>query len=140
MLRKVSGFFLPRFLQSVQSEQSKSDHRCELMDLSKRHRMAGVLGRRDGQPLALPVNGANARGPGQGLQYQALLIMEPYWVQRKVEMPKPQFDAQKLGDYISGCMKNGGAVTINLGIYQDGSIDLRAADVLKEIRQRIRKE
>ena len=91
-------------------------------------------------PVGLPVNGANARGPGQGLRYQALLIMEPYWVQQKVEMPKPQFDAQTLGDYISQCMKNGGAVTINLGIYQDGSIDPRAADVLKEVRQRIRKQ
>ena len=91
-------------------------------------------------PVALPVNGTNARGPGQGLRYQALLIMEPYWVQQKVEMPRPQFDAQKLGDYISGCMKNGGAVTINLGIYQDGSVDPRAVDVLKEVRARIRKE
>jgi hypothetical protein len=91
-------------------------------------------------PVALPVNGTNARGPGQGLRYQALLIMEPYWVQQKVEMPKPQFDAQKLGDYISQCMKNGGAVTINLGIYQDGSVDPRAVDVLKEVRQRIRKD
>src|SRR5258706_3707099 len=91
-------------------------------------------------PVALPVAGPNARGPRQGLPYQALLIMEPYWVQQKVEMPRPQFDAQKLGDYISGCMKNGGAVTINLGIYQDGSVDPRALDVLKEVRQRIRKE
>ena len=47
---------------------------------------------------------------------------------------------QRLGDYISQCMKNGGAVTINLGIYQDGSVDPRAVDVLKEVRQRIRKE
>jgi hypothetical protein len=69
-----------------------------------------------------------------------LVSLEPYWVQQKVEMPKPQFDAQTLGDYISHCMKNGGAVTINLGIYQDGSVHPRAADVFKEIRQRIRKE
>ncbi len=79
-------------------------------------------------PVELPVNGTNERGPGQGLRYQALLIMEPYWVQQKVEMPKPQFDAQRLGDYISGCMKNGGAVTINLGIYQDGSVGIGIDD------------
>lgn len=66
--------------------------------------------------------------------------MEPYWVQQKVDMPRPQFNAQTLGDYISQCMKNGGAVTINLGIYQDGSVDPRAVDMLKEVRQRIRKE
>jgi hypothetical protein len=73
------------------------------------------------------------------LRYQSLLIMEPYWVQQKVEMPKPQFEAQKLGDYISQCMTNGGAVTINLGIYQDGSVDPKAVDVLKDVRRRIRK-
>src|SRR6266446_3573795 len=91
-------------------------------------------------PVELPADGTNACGPGQGLRYQALLIMEPYWVQQKVEMPKPQFDAQKLGDYISVRLKSGGAVTINLGIYQDGSVDPGAVDVLKEVRQRIRKE
>ena len=31
-------------------------------------------------------------------------------------MPRPKFTAQRLGDYISQCMANGGAVTINLGI------------------------
>ena len=82
----------------------------------------------------------NAYGAGRGLRYQALLIMEPYWVQQRAEMPKPKFSAQVLGDYISRCMNNGGAVTINLGIYQDGSVDPRAVDVLKEVRQRIRKE
>ena len=92
-------------------------------------------------PVGLPLNGTNQeRGPGAGLRYQSLLIMEPYWVQQSVQMAAPRFDAQRLGDYISQCMKNGGAVTINLGIYQDGSVDPRAVDVLKEIRQRIRKE
>ena len=94
-----------------------------------------------GDPVGLPVNGATPeRGPGAGLCYQALLIMEPYWVQEKVAMPSPKFTAQRLGDYISQCMANGGAVTINLGIYQDGSVDPKAVDVLKDVRQRIRKE
>jgi hypothetical protein len=91
-------------------------------------------------PVELPDHGTIPSGPGQGLRYQSLLIMEPYWVQQKVEMPEPRFDAQKLGDYVSQCMKNGGAVTINLGIYQDGSVDPRAVDVLKEVRQRIPKD
>jgi hypothetical protein len=90
-------------------------------------------------PVEPPVNGSNPRGPGQGLRYQSLLIMEPYWVQQKVEMPAPRFDAQRLGDYISQCMDNGGAVTINLGIYQDGSVDPKAVEVLKSVRRRIRK-
>ncbi len=89
-------------------------------------------------PVGLPVNGTIERGPGEGLRYQALLIMEPYWVQEKVEMPEPRFNARDLGDYISQCMKNGGAVKINLGIYQDGSVDPKALNVFKEVRKRIR--
>jgi hypothetical protein len=52
-------------------------------------------------------------------------------------MPKPQFTAQRLGDYISQCKAKGGAVTINLGIYQDGTVDPNAVDVLKEVRKRV---
>ena len=55
-------------------------------------------------------------------------------------MPKPKFTAQQLGDYISQCKANGGAVTINLGIYQDGTVDPNAVDVLREVRKRIQFE
>jgi hypothetical protein len=33
-----------------------------------------------------------------------------------------------LGDYIDRCKANGGAVTINLGIYQDGTVDPNAVN------------
>jgi hypothetical protein len=89
-------------------------------------------------PVGLPVNGTTPEnGPGAGLRYQSLLIMEPYWVQDRVQMPKPNFTAQQLGDYVSKCKANGGAVTINLGIYQDGSVDPNAVNVLKEVRKRL---
>jgi alpha-L-fucosidase len=89
-------------------------------------------------PVGLPVHGTTPeRGPGGGLRYQSLLIMEPYWMQESVAMPRPQFTAQRLGDYVSQCKAKGGAVTINLGIYQEGTVDPRAVDVLKEVRKRI---
>jgi hypothetical protein len=44
----------------------------------------------------------------------------------------------QLGDYISQCKAKGGAVTINLGVYQDGTVDPNAVDVLKEVRKRVR--
>ena len=89
-------------------------------------------------PVGLPVNGTTQEnGPGAGLRYQALLIMEPYWVQQSVNMPRPQFTAQRLGDYVSQCKAKGGAVTINLGIYQDGTVDPNAVNVLKEVHKRI---
>jgi len=91
-----------------------------------------------GSPVGLPVNGTTPEnGPGAGLRYQALLLMEPYWVQQRVDMPRPQFTAERLGDYISQCKAKGGAVTINLGMYQDGTVDPNAVNVLKEVHKRI---
>jgi hypothetical protein len=48
--------------------------------------------------------------------------MEPYWVQQSKTIPEPLFTSEKLSEYIRKCMSNGGAVTINLGIYQDGEV------------------
>jgi hypothetical protein len=42
-----------------------------------------------------------------------------------------------LGDCISQCKAKCGAVTINLGMYQDGTVDPNAVDVLKEVRKRV---
>ena len=88
-------------------------------------------------PVALPQNGTNERGPGQGLRYQALLVMEPFWVRTKVSTAPPSLNPKVLGDYISQCMNNGGAVTINVGIYQDGSVDPRALEVLQSASKRL---
>ncbi len=90
-------------------------------------------------PVALPKNGTIERGPGMGLRYQSLLIMEPYWVQDKAAMPPPRFTAEQLSKYISECMQQGGAVTINMGIYQDGTVDEKALQVMKDVAAKIRK-
>jgi hypothetical protein len=91
-------------------------------------------------PVALPENGFMKKGPVPDLQYQALLIMEPYWVQEKAEMPEPRFTSSQLSQYIKDCMKNKGAVTINMGIYQDGTVGEKALNVMKEVRNQIRSE
>jgi hypothetical protein len=89
-------------------------------------------------PVAIPINGFMKDGPAPDLPYQALLIMEPYWVQEKAEMPEPRFNSSELSQYIRNCMNNGGAVTINMGIYQDGTVGEKALNVMKEVRQQIR--
>ena len=49
-------------------------------------------------PVALPLDGTTQEhGPGAGLRYHALLIMEPYWVQEKVEMPKTSVHGPAVG-------------------------------------------
>ena len=89
-------------------------------------------------PVAIPINGFMTNGPVPDLRYQALLIMEPYWVQEKAEMPDPRFTSTDLSQYIRNCMNQGGAVTINMGIYQDGTVGEKALKVMKEVRQQIR--
>lgn len=89
-------------------------------------------------PVAVPENGFMKEGPAPTLPYQALLIMEPYWVQEKAQMPDPRFTSLGLSKYIRDCMENKGAVTINLGIYQDGTVGEKALNVMKEVRQQIR--
>lgn len=92
-----------------------------------------------GSPIELPVNGYMKDGPVTDLPYQALLIMEPYWVQQKAEMPEPRFSSEELSGYIMDCMKNNGAVTVNLGIYQDGTVGEKALQVMREVKNQIRK-
>ncbi len=89
-------------------------------------------------PVALPEKGFMKDGPVPDLQYQALLIMQPYWVQEKAEMPEPSFSSTQLSQYIKDCMVNKGAVTINMGIYQDGTVGEEALKVMKEVRNQIR--
>jgi hypothetical protein len=89
-------------------------------------------------PVELPKNGTLERGPGMGLRYQALLIMEPYWVQEKPEIPDPRFSAEQLSKYIKECIQQGGSVTINMGIYQDGTVGKKALEVMKEVKERIK--
>jgi hypothetical protein len=89
-------------------------------------------------PVVLPVKGHMVDGPVPDLRYQALLIMEPYWVQQRADHPNPRFTASELSKYIRDCMANGGAVTINMGIHQDGTVGAKALDVMKQVRKVVR--
>ena len=89
-------------------------------------------------PIGLPVNGYLENGPVTDLPYQALLIMDAPWVQQKAEMRDPRITSEKLAGYIKDCMRNKGAVTINLGIYQDGTVGEKALQVMREVRDEIR--
>ena len=91
-----------------------------------------------GSPIGLPVNGYLEDGPVTDLPYQALLIMDAPWVQKNAEMREPRFTSEELAGYIKDCMKNKGAVTVNLGIYQDGTVGEKALQVMREVRNQIR--
>ncbi len=90
-------------------------------------------------PVAPPENGYMIDGPAPHLPYQVLLTMEKYqWVQKKPKVDDPKFTSEELGSYIRNCMANGGAVTINLAIYQDGTVGEKALAVMKGVKEIIR--
>jgi len=90
-------------------------------------------------PIALPENGFMKNGPSPHLPYQALLTMEKHsWGAGRSGIKDPQFTSEELSSYIKACMENGGAVTINMSIYQDGTVGKKALQVMREVKERIR--
>jgi hypothetical protein len=79
-------------------------------------------------------------GPGKGFPYHALLIMDDPWVHDKpeAEVEAPHHTPEALGGYIRACMAYGGAVTVNLGIYQDGRIGEASLEVMRGVRKIVR--
>lgn len=91
-------------------------------------------------PIGLPENGYMKNGSSPHLPYHTLLTMEKHlWVQREAEISDPKFTPEQLSTYIKGCMDNGGFVSINLAIYQDGTVGEKALQVMKEVKKTIRK-
>ncbi len=91
-------------------------------------------------PIGIPENGYMKNGPSPNLPYQALLTMEKHlWVQQETDISDPKFTPEQLSTYIKSCMDNGGFVTINLAIYQDGTVGKKALQLMKEVKETIRK-
>jgi len=78
---------------------------------------------------------------GRGLQRHALFMLEDIWVHRKPdsEMEKPVFGEQELISYVKQLTANEGVATVNLGIYQDGTIGKESRKVMQALRQAISK-
>lgn len=91
-------------------------------------------------PIAPPENGFMKNGPSPNLPYQVLLTMEKHaWGAGRTGIKDPKFTAEELSTYINACMENGGAVTINLSVFQDGTVGEKALDVMRGVKAEIRK-
>ena len=88
--------------------------------------------------IELPEKGYAKSGPVTNLPYHALLMMEPYWVLQDIEISEPRFTSAQLAQFISDCQDNRGIVTVNIGIYQDGTVSDGALQVMKEVKSQLR--
>jgi Alpha-L-fucosidase len=79
------------------------------------------------------------RGAGKGFQAHGLLSMLESWVHAKPEpIPAPQFSAEDLIAYVSANIEHQAVTTINIGIYQDGTVEQSSMDMMRQLRRAIR--
>ena len=83
---------------------------------------------------ALPVNGFYASGQNKGCQYHSIIVMDDDWCHSQYDTPiaDPQYSACQLAPYIRGCMENGGLVTVNTVVYQDGRVSDKSKAVMRQ--------
>ncbi len=76
----------------------------------------------------------------EGMQWHGLLMLEGTWGHGSpdTEMESPTISADELINYVKGCMANGGVVSINMGIYQDGKVGSKSLEVMQALRKAIR--
>ncbi|MFC1738873.1 gamma-glutamyltransferase [Planctomycetota bacterium] len=77
---------------------------------------------------------------GEGLQLHTLIMLEGIWVHGRPdsEMESPVFTEQELIDFVRDITGKQGVVTINLGIFQDGTIGQKSAKVMRTLREAIK--
>ncbi|NQT24011.1 alpha-L-fucosidase [candidate division KSB1 bacterium] len=77
---------------------------------------------------------------GKGLQRHALFMLEDIWIHEapNTEMEEPIFSEEELISYVNILTDKGGVATINLGIYQDGTVGKRSLKLMEALRQAVR--
>jgi Alpha-L-fucosidase len=80
------------------------------------------------------------RGAGKGFQAHALVSILSSWVHGKPgPMPPPQFSQQKLIDYVRANLGHQAVTTINIGIFQEGTISEESRQMMLALRRAVRK-
>jgi len=81
------------------------------------------------------------RGAGTGFQAHAMVSMLPSWVHSEIgPIPPPQFSTEDLIAHVKANMEHQAVTTINIGIYQDGTIEQSSLDMMRQLRRAIREK
>lgn len=78
------------------------------------------------------------KGAGTGFQAHGMVSMLPSWVHSDTApIPPPQFSAEDLIAHVKTNVEHQAVTTINIGIYQDGTIEQSSLDMMRELRRAI---
>jgi hypothetical protein len=93
-----------------------------------------------GGPVKPPAGRYIDHGAGSGLQDQSLWIGDAPWVHSTpdAEMEPPRFSDAELIEFVQASRAKGSVVTVNLGIFQDGSIGAAMLEQMRRLRRAIR--
>jgi hypothetical protein len=81
------------------------------------------------------------RGAGTGFQAHGMVSMLPSWVHSESgPIPPPQFSTEDLIAHVKANMEHQAVTTINIGIYQDGTIEQSSLDMMRQLRRAIREK
>ena len=71
------------------------------------------------------------RGAGKGFQAHGMLSMLESWVHNDAgPIPPPQFSTEDLIAYVKANMEHQAVTTINIGIYQDGTVEQSSLEMM----------
>jgi hypothetical protein len=92
--------------------------------------------------LAGEVNTLNnlPKGPLiDGMQWHSLVWLDCFWMHSKAPgtIVPPRFTNEELLNYVQSCHDKGGGVTLNVGIYQDGTMAEDTVDQIKYVAKNI---
>jgi hypothetical protein len=78
-------------------------------------------------------------GAGKGFQAHGMLSMLESWVHSDPgPIPPPQFSTEDLIAYVNANMQHQAVTTINIGIYQDGTVEESSLEMMRQLRRAIR--
>lgn len=81
------------------------------------------------------------KGAGTGFQAHGMVSMLQSWVHSDTApIPPPQFSAEDLIAHVKANMEHQAVTTINIGIYQDGTIEESSLDMMHQLRRAIREQ
>lgn len=74
-----------------------------------------------------------------GMQWHALIWMDCFWIHGSEPGPiaPPRFSEDEMYAYVKACRSRGGAVTWNVGIYQDGTMAEPSVERLTRVSERL---
>ncbi len=81
-------------------------------------------------------------GPASALQPHGLIFLDDPWIHGypDKDIAAPLFTTQKLIDYVKACIARKLVITMNLGIYQNGTVSPATLEQMRALRRAIREK